>query len=288
MQSPLDWETEGYDWPHRESSRFITAGGLRWHVQVAGSGPALLLLHGTGAATHSWRGLLPLLARHFTVVAPDLPGHGFTAGRPVNGLSATAMGEALAALLEHLELQPHLLVGHSAGAAVAVRMCLDQRLRPKAIISLNGALLPPAGLSAVIFSPAAKLLAATGLAARLFSWGAGERSAVERLIRSTGSTLDAAGVDFYARLVRNPAHVAGVLDMMSNWDLDALGRDLAQLPTALLLVVAENDNTVAPDDARRVQGRLPQARILTLPGLGHLAHEERPDKVAAIVIDAAN
>ena len=52
--------------------------GLRWHVQMMGTGPQVLLLHGAGAATHSWRDVAPLLARDFTVIAPDLPGHGFT------------------------------------------------------------------------------------------------------------------------------------------------------------------------------------------------------------------
>ncbi len=75
---PSSWEKEGQDWPNREFSRFVDAAGLTWHVQVMGSGPAILLVHGTGAATHSWRDLAPLLARHFTVVAPDLPGGGGT------------------------------------------------------------------------------------------------------------------------------------------------------------------------------------------------------------------
>ncbi len=50
-----DWAVEGRDWPHREASRFVEAAGLRWHVQEFGSpdAPTLLLLHGTGAATHS-------------------------------------------------------------------------------------------------------------------------------------------------------------------------------------------------------------------------------------------
>ncbi|MFZ4410973.1 MAG: alpha/beta fold hydrolase, partial [Paracraurococcus sp.] len=79
------------DWPNRPTSRLVAAGGLRWHVQVAGTGPVLLLVHGTGAATHSWRDLLPLLARHFTVVAPDLPGHGFTERPRAEGLSLPGM-----------------------------------------------------------------------------------------------------------------------------------------------------------------------------------------------------
>ena len=45
------WEHDGRDWPNREHSRFVTAAGLRWHVQVAGQGPDLLLVHGTAAAT---------------------------------------------------------------------------------------------------------------------------------------------------------------------------------------------------------------------------------------------
>lgn len=78
----MNWDHDGRDWPNREHSRFVEAAGLRWHVQQMGRGPVLLLLHGTGASTHSWRALMPLLAAEFTVVAPDLPGHGFTSAPP--------------------------------------------------------------------------------------------------------------------------------------------------------------------------------------------------------------
>ena len=78
--SRLDFARDGADWPLREASRFVEAGGLRWHVQTLGEGPPALLIHGTAGATHSWRGLAPLLARDFRLVAPDLPGHGFTDG----------------------------------------------------------------------------------------------------------------------------------------------------------------------------------------------------------------
>ena len=62
------------DWPNAAHSQFVRAAGLDWHVQIMGSGPTLLLLHGTGAATHSWRDLMPFLAEHFTlVVAPICP-----------------------------------------------------------------------------------------------------------------------------------------------------------------------------------------------------------------------
>jgi len=78
MSDRLIWERDGRDWPNRSASRFVSAAGLRWHVQQFGTGPVALLVHGTGASTHSWRGLAPILAESFSVVAPDLPGHGFT------------------------------------------------------------------------------------------------------------------------------------------------------------------------------------------------------------------
>lgn len=87
----LDWLRDGADWPHRDASRFVVAGGVRWHVQIAGDGPPLLLLHGSGASTHSWRDLLPLLARTHTVIAPDLPGHAFTSTPPAHTLSLPGM-----------------------------------------------------------------------------------------------------------------------------------------------------------------------------------------------------
>jgi magnesium chelatase accessory protein len=73
VSRPLDWERDGKGWPNREASRFVRAAGIRWQVQSWGRGPTLLLVHGTGAATHSWRDLAPLLARRFTLVAPTSP-----------------------------------------------------------------------------------------------------------------------------------------------------------------------------------------------------------------------
>ena len=92
------------DWPNQASSRFVRAGGFGWHVQVMGpaDGPVLLMLHGTAAATHSWRDLAPLLARRFTVVAPDLPGHGFTETPAARRLSPEGMAGAVRSLLEVL------------------------------------------------------------------------------------------------------------------------------------------------------------------------------------------
>ena len=113
----LRLERDGADWPNRDASRFVEVGGLRWHVQLMGAGPTLLLVHGAGAATHSWRALMPLLARRFRVIAPDLPGHGFSDPLKARELSLPGMARALGALLRAMDVSPRVVVGHSAGAA---------------------------------------------------------------------------------------------------------------------------------------------------------------------------
>ncbi len=276
------------DWPNGDASRFVDAAGLRWHVQTFGRGPAVLLLHGTGAATHSWRDLAPLLADAFTVVAPDLPGHGFATAPPPPGFGLPAMAAAIGDLLRRLRVAPVVAVGHSAGAAILAQMCLDGRIAPRALVSLNGALLPLHGLAGHIFSPLARILAVNDVVSRIFAWRARDRVAVERLIQRTGSTLDAYGVDLYARLVRNPRHVRAALEMMANWDLRPLERELPRLAPQLVLVTGENDRTVPPGEAERVRALVATARLERLPGLGHLAHEERPEEIALLVRRAAN
>ena len=278
------WPIDGRDWPNREHSRFLRAGGIDWHVQMAGQGPVVLLLHGTAAATHSWRDVLPLLARDARVVAPDLPGHGFSGMPGDPGLTLPGMARLVDALLGTLGVKPDLVVGHSAGAAVALRMALDGRIAPREVVSLNGALTPLGEEHAAFFTRAARLLVGLPFVPKLFAWRAANREVAERLLRDTGSTIDARGVDLYARLFRRAGHLSGALRMMANWDLRPLLRDLPRLKPDLLLVVGTNDRTIAPAKAQRVRDILPRARIETLPRLGHLAHEERPGIVADLLL----
>jgi magnesium chelatase accessory protein len=272
------WERDGRDWPNREASRFIESARLRWHVQRMGKGPMLLLIHGTGAATHSWRGLAPLLARRFTVVAPDLPGHGFTDPMSPRAPSLPGMAQALLELLHHLEIEPRVVIGHSAGAAILARLCIDQKIAPDLLVSLNGALLPFEGMAGHFLPPMAKLLFLNPLAPRLFAWSA-DRAAIGRLLRGTGSSIDRAGVDLYARLMGHYGHVAGALGMMANWDLETLARDLPKLRLPVALIVARGDKAVSPAAAEKIMARLPRAHVDYLGGVGHLAHEEKPEMV---------
>jgi len=284
MSKP-DWQRDGRDWPNREASRFVDAAGLRWHVQVAGAGPVVLLLHGAGAATHSWRDMLPLLARDFTVVAPDLPGHGFTATPQRAGLTMPGMARAASGLLRTLDLTPALVVGHSAGAGIALRLALDGLAAP--VIALNGALLPFPGLAAKLFPAIARVLFVNPLMPSILSFQAQRPGAVARVIAGTGSHIEARGLDLYGRLFRRSGHVAGTLGMMANWDLDALRRDLPRLAVPLTLYAGDRDAAVPPRVSREVAGLVPGARFEAVRG-GHLMHEEDPARFAALIASAAS
>ena len=276
MAESLDWARDSLTWPHSQASRFVGVGGLRWHVQRLGLPGALrvLLIHGTGSSSHSWRRLAPLLAARFDVVQFDLPGHGFTHTPASQALSLPAIADAVADLLSQLDWRPALLVGHSAGAAIAAQLVLGRQVAPAAVVAINGALLPLHGLAGRVFSPLARALAGQSLVPRLFAWNASRPSVVQGLIDGTGSRLDGEGVRLYVRLVADAGHAAGALRMMAAWDLQALAARLPELGVPLHLIAGARDLTLPHDHSRRVQQRVPGARLTVLDGLGHLAHEE--------------
>ena len=287
LQAP-DWELDGVDWPNRVHSRFVETAGLRWHVQDAGQGPVCLLVHGTGASTHSFRDLLPKLAPYFRVVAPDLPGHGFTSRpRDDEQLSLRGMADGLMQLLATLGVSPSLAVGHSAGAAILCRACLDGGLRPAEIISLNGALLPLSGFKHPAITPFIRSIVSSEWVSRFFARRLESPREVARMLAATGSTLDATGMDLYGRLSRSPSHAGAALTMMAVWDVRPLERELSTLKVPLTLVVGARDRMILPGEAARVQRLLPSASVVQLSDLGHLAHEERPDFIADLILDHA-
>ena len=178
-------------------------------------------------------------------------------------------------------------MGHSAGAAILARLCLDRTILPAGLVSLNGAMLPIGGLAGQIFAPLAKMLASTSVVPRLFAQWAGDREVVERFIGQTGSVLDAAGLALYGRLARDPHHAGGTLAMMANWDLNPLVRQLPGLALPLALIVGSRDRSISPNDAFRIRDLVPGAKVETMRGLGHLAHEEAPEATAARILHFA-
>lgn len=270
-------------WPSHEVSRFVEAGGQRWHVQTSGAGPAMLLLHGTGASTHSWAPLLPYLTSDFEVTAIDLPGHGFTKKRYAKPLTLPYVAQAVTALIDKLELRPLCVVGHSAGAAIMIRMMLSANVTPLQAISINGALKPFDGPAAHMFPLFAKMLQLNPFTSHFFAWRAQRRARVEALIAQTGSNVPQAQIDCYARLLQNPAHISGALSMMANWDLSGLSREMASLQTPVMFVAGGKDAAVPPSVSQTAAAAVQNGVCRLLPDLGHLAHEEDPAQLAKII-----
>jgi len=284
MTITLQWERDGLDWPNRQASCFVSAGGIAFHVQIMGDGPPVLLVHGTGSSTHTWRDVMPLLAEHHTVIAFDLPGHGFTKYASTQQLSLAGMAKAIGDLLQVLKISPDRVVGHSAGAAILVEMVQAGYLKPATIISFNGAFFPIAGFIGQFFSPLAKAVASFGFLQKIIVSMA-DRPAIERLLNDTGSRVDDRGIRFYQRLFGDEGHVGGTLSMMAAWELGGMAAMLRRLEARLYLVKATKDRTVQPETADEVARLAPHSAVIAMKGLGHLSHEEDPVLAVHIISD---
>ncbi len=288
MKAALDWERTGQGWPNRETSQFVEAGGLLWHVQRMGAGPELLLLHGTGASCHSWRGAMPMLAEYFTLTVPDLPGHAFTAGALRGGITLANVTNALAALLEELRVSPKLVVGHSAGAAIALDYA-GKHNRELPVIGFAPAVMPFPGLAAKLFPAMAKMLFVNPLVPRMFAATTRIPGEAERFMRrATGSQIAPEDLRCYEALLGNHRHCEGALAMMADWDLDGFSENLFAIPNPALLVHGRKDKAVPTGSVEAAASRLSNAELELLPELGHLLHEEAPDTAATLISDFAS
>jgi magnesium chelatase accessory protein len=285
LSGALDWQRDGRDWPLREHSRFVRSGPLIWHVQRLGEGPAIVLIHGTGASTHSWRDVAPILAERFTVLNLDLPGHGFTRGRLPTGLALPGISRALADLLAVEGIEPVVVAGHSAGAAVAVQLALDGATKAH-VAALCPALRPYGGEASGMMSSFAKLLFANPVTPWLAAGVA--RFAVDTgsfLQKSTGSRIDRRGVQLYGRLFASPAHCAGAIGLMADWELAGIAAALPNLPVPMTVIHGEKDAAVPVKEGREV-AEISGGRFIGMTG-GHLAHEEEPARAAELIAELA-
>ncbi len=272
------WAEEEADWPNADHSRFRQHGPHDWHLQELGprGAPVLVLLHGAGASSHSFAGLIPLLAKRYRVVALDMPGHGFTRRGPVARLRLPHVARDIAALLAAEGITPQVVIGHSAGAAVALEM--TRHIDLKGVVALNGALSAFQGIAGWLFPALAKLLALNPFTAFFFARTATPKN-VKQMIEATGSTLTDAQLRPYFRLVRDRTHVDGTLSMMAQWDLRPLVQRLPQIDTPVLVLSGQKDAAVSPATGKTAARHLPQADHIVLPKLGHLMHEENPQQV---------
>ena len=262
----------------------VRIDSLQWHVETSGQGPLCLLLHGTGASSHTWSALLQRLSEHFTLMCIDLPGHARSRTPADTDVSLPGMARAVGRLLDELQLSPSLMVGHSAGAAIMLELCLSRSCQASRLVSINGALLPMSGIAGWVFSPLARLSVKTDWLPRLFTHRAGDPRQVQRLLQSTGSTIDAESLDHYVRLFRDHRHVAGVIRMMSQWNLERLLPRLGHVQQQVQVIAATGDRTIPLRDAYRVHALLRHSTLDVIESYGHLLQEESPCTVAELIL----
>lgn len=287
------WDRSGKNWPLRQHSRFQAQGKLRWHIQEAGpeafsgkveagfpsenatnKSEAILLLHGTGASTHSFRHIIEPLAKTHRVIAVDLPGQGFTFTSDLDQCSLKGMTAAIAALLAELDVAPAIIIGHSAGAAIAYQLALDLPSAPRRVVSINGALESFPGVAGAIMPLSAKLMGFGAIGANLVSLTMSSETAVRKLIEATGSRIDARGLECYRALVADSGHVDATIAMMARWELGPLIARAGEVKADSLLITGGRDRAVDPKTSTRWAKRVRHAEIITLPTSGHLLHEE--------------
>jgi pimeloyl-ACP methyl ester carboxylesterase len=142
--------------PKGFTSEFINANGLRQHVLIGGNGPPLLLVHGWPQFWYAWRLVMPRLAGHFSVIAPDQRGRGQTSKPPPGadgrGYDTATLAADLAALMDALGHQSFSVVGHDTGMDIAYALAADHHGRVKRL-AVAEAVLPGVAPSPPIFVP---------------------------------------------------------------------------------------------------------------------------------------
>jgi magnesium chelatase accessory protein len=281
----VDWVRHKADWPHAQTSRFVLSKPHKWHIQEAGAGPLLLLLHGAGGSTQSFRHLIPLLTPTHRVIAIDLPGQGFTRLGAQARCGLETMAEDIAALCAQEGWQPQAIIGHSAGGAVAFELVNHLPAPAPLVIGINAALSPFKGVAGVLFPMMAKMMAMMPGVAALFTASTGNPRSVQRLIDGTGSTLSDEELRHYRALVGDRGHINATLQMMAQWDLDRLLTRLPQSGLRGMLIAASGDRAVPASVSRDMAAKTPTLAYAEIPEFGHLVHEEAAKAVAALVLD---
>lgn len=256
-----------------------------WVRPARAGSPSILLLHGTGSSHASFSDLCQQLPIEIGLVVPDLPGHGqstFDTNRTAeSGLSATSppgfglleMSQWLEAMLDQLQVNPDLIVGHSAGAAIALVMALHHPDR--AVLGLAPSLVPPPPVYNSLVGPWLGPMVRSGPSLALGHWLSGQAFVIDRLLASTASAISQTQKTRYRRLFESKAHLAGTLAFMAGTDLPGLLANPQLKRLDRVGILSAKDDPWIPFRSLRdiLDSRLAKARVRWLDSGGHLFHE---------------
>lgn len=263
-------------------SRFVQAGGMRLHI--AESGPAdaapVVLVHGFGSSLHTWDAWTQLLEHSYHVVRLDVAGFGLSGPDPARDYSEAADTRRLLALLDQLGLRPVILVGHSMGGRLAWNFAAahPQRVAGLVLLAPDGFAFPDAQGEFTFRVPwYAGLLRYT-----LPGWLL--RKALEPAYFER-QRLDEATVNRYRDLLLAPGVRQALLDRMAQTrNSDPLPR-LHSLTLPTLLLWGEQDALIPLRNAQDFVHAIPHAQLVVLEQLGHVPHEEQPQRSVQPVLE---
>jgi magnesium chelatase accessory protein len=246
--------------------------GRRVHVLIDGEGPPLLLLHGFGANAFAFRRIVPILSDEFSLIAPDLPGFGGSERDPHADHSYDALARLQLDLLDRLGIERVAVLGHSIGAAIALRMAARAPNRLTALV-LAGGPGRPATVPGVV-RPLATVLVPPIVESRR-----GIRL-LTHLAMAPGAAPDPALVDAFQQQSRVKGHAATLVAMLTR-TRHAPPPNPAEIKTPTLLLTGVRDGYMPPGRARALAAAMPRARAITVPGAAHLLFDEQPAICAA-------
>lgn len=260
----------------------LAVNGLEYHLEEAGEGTPLVLIHGFTGSGANWRPHLAAFSPGYRVVTIDLPGHGETAAPaepPRYSIEATAAD--IAAILDSLGIEKAIILGYSMGGRVALFFALHYPERVKALIleSASPGLVTGQERAARIASDEALagFIEQNGLEAFVDRW---EKVP---LFASQASLLEAVRTKQRQQRLRNrPQGLANSLRGLGTGVQPSLWDELAGLARPVLLLTGELDTKFALI-GRQMQERLPDARLEVITGAGHTIHLEQPRQFEDVV-----
>ena len=265
--------------------------GTRLHYARAGKGPAIMLLHGWPQTWFEWRHVMTLLAKDYTVIAPDIRGFGYSA-KPASGYDGNTIAADLAALGDALKLSEVTVVGHDWGAVFAYLYAASARTQVRALGIVEMAL-PGVGVmeGAMTPQPGGNFLWHMGFQSvpdlpELLIAGKERpflRWFFEHFAYNPQAITHADLDEYVAAITQAGALRAGLAVYQEFFTTGAQVAAAAKTPLTIPTVAFGGDSCLGPLTLTSVQAVAPKATGGVIEHCGHWAAEERPEFVADLI-----
>jgi pimeloyl-ACP methyl ester carboxylesterase len=264
-------------------SQFVEVGGMQVHLRDEGPRDdpnPIVLLHGTSASLHTWDGWTQDLARQRRVIRFDLPAFGLTGPNPENDYSIAAYVRFVTAMLDKLGIQSCVLAGNSLGGQIAWATAVAQPKRISKLVLVDAAGYPIQSVSVPLGFRIARMPGVRSLMEHVLPRGVIQSSV--RNVYGDPSKVTPELVDRYFDMtLRTGNRKALARRFEQGFSVDETQIKTLKQPT--LILWGARDYLIPLDNAKRFQSDIAGSQLVVFDGLGHVPHEEDPQKTVAAV-----